>query len=269
MAADIPDFRALVSLDESGEGRFTARSPAYPWGRVYGGQVVAQALAAAAATVSSDHLPHSLHAYFVSGGDADEPIELTVDRLRDGRSFVTRQVCAEQSAGTIMTLVASFKVAEPQKDVQEAVMPVVPGPEELPVSDWGPLLARRDVPVDDARARTWLRVAGELGDDPLIQALALAYASDDIPTDAASRSHPLHFGFNDDMQAYDETFVGASLDHAIWFHRAGRNDRWVLHDFDSRGINDARGLSVGSLFGADGTHLATVAQEILVRERTR
>jgi acyl-CoA thioesterase-2 len=270
MAFDVTDFGALMELESHGPDVFVGIGPAYPWGRVYGGQVVAQALRAALATVDEQHHVHSLHAYFIRGGDSDEPIRYEVDRIRNGRSFLTRRVVARQSVGPILNLSASFQIREDQADVQELKLPPgIPDPEQLAAEDWSQILERRRVPTEGSRATCWLRVAGPLPDDSITQACALAYTSDDIPTEAASSSHPLHDATWDEPGAYGETFVGASLDHAIWFHRPGRHDDWVLHDFAGHGVTGARGLSIGQVFSRDGVHLATIAQEILLRERTR
>ena len=270
MPFDVTDFDSLISLESHGPDVFVGIGPAYPWGRVYGGQVVAQALRAALATVDEQHHVHSLHAYFIRGGDSDEPIRYEVDRIRNGRSFLTRRVVARQSVGPILNLSASFQVQEEQADVQELSMPnSLPQPEDLATDDWGSILERRPLRMDRGRAACWLRVTGPLADDPITQSCALAYTSDDIPTEAASTSHPLAQSFGDSPGAYGETFIGASLDHAIWFHRPGRHDDWTLHDFQSLGVMGARGLSIGQVFSRDGVHLATIAQEILIRERTR
>lgn len=274
MPFEITDFKTLMQLEPQGPDVFVGSGPAYPWGGLYGGQIVAQALRAAYATVDSDYAVHSLHAYFIRRGDSDEPVRFEVDRIRNGRSFVTRRVVARQSIGPILNLSASFQIREDQADVQEAKMAAeTPRPEVVPEKNWGPILSRRMLPEDAAsgaaRARCWLRVEGDLGGDAVLQACALAYASDDIPTEAASKSHPLHERVADNLGSFGETFVGASLDHSIWFHRPGRHDDWVLHDFVSHGVVGARGLAIGQLFGLDGVHLATVAQEILIRERTR
>lgn len=269
MPFDVTDFKTLLTLESHGPDVFVGIGPSYPWGRVYGGQVVAQALRAAYSTVDENHHVHSLHAYFIRGGDYEEPIRFEVDRIRNGRSFTTRRVVARQSMGPILNLSASFQVREEQADVQELDMAAdIPAPESLESDDWGPILQRRAAKTEGSERAVWLRVTGPLEDDPITQACALAYASDDIPTEAASLSHPRNPGMNGD-DAYGETFVGASLDHAIWFHRPGRHDDWVLHDFRGHGVVGARGLAVGQLFARGGTHLATVAQEILVRERTR
>jgi len=270
MSFDGTDCATLIELEPHGPDVFVGIGPAYPWGRVYGGQVVAQALRAASATVDADHRVHSLHAYFIRGGDFDEPIRFEVDRIRNGRSFVTRRVVARQSIGPILNLSASFQTPEDQADVQEGRMPEgLPRPEDLPSSSWSEILERRLIPTEGARSAYWLRVVGPLSPDAITQSCALAYASDDVPTEAASRSHPLQATPTDDPGAYDAAFVGASLDHAIWFHRPGRHDDWILHDFRSHGVVGARGLSIGQLYDRGGVHLATVAQEILIRERTR
>jgi acyl-CoA thioesterase-2 len=267
---DVTDFKTLIDLESHGPDVFVGIGPSYPWGRVYGGQVVAQALRAAFSTVDEDHHVHSLHAYFIRGGDFEEPIRFEVDRIRNGRSFVTRRVVARQSMGPILNLSASFQIREEQVDVQECSMPAaLPQPEDLPAKDWGEILERRAIPTEGARSSYWLRVAGPLADDSITQSCALAYASDDVPTEAASQSHPTHPELSQDPSAYGETFIGASLDHAIWFHRPGRHDDWVLHDFQGHGVVGARGLTIGQLYSREGVHLATVAQEILIRERTR
>ncbi len=270
MPFDVTDFKKLMLLEPHGPDVYVGIGPSYPWGRVYGGQVVAQALQAACATVDGEYRVHSLHSYFIRGGDYEEPIRYEVDRIRNGRSFLTRRVVARQSVGPILNLSASFQKREEQADVQECKMPKnLPQPEDLPEDDWGPILERRSIPSKGAVAACWIRIAGSEAEDEIDRACALAYASDDLPTDAASRSHPLHATLTDDHASYGETFVGASLDHSIWFHRSAPQNEWVLHDFQSHGVVGARGLTIGQIYSRDGLHLATVAQEILIRERTR
>jgi acyl-CoA thioesterase-2 len=270
MPFDVTDFETLMALEPHGPDVYVGIGPSYPWGRVYGGQVVAQALGAACATVDEDHRVHSLHSYFIRGGDFNEPIRFEVDRIRNGRSFITRRVVARQSIGPILNLSASFQIREDQADVQECAIPTgLPEPENLPSDDWSPILERRSVPTDGARAACWIRVAGSAADDEIDRACALAYTSDDIPTEAASKSHPLHAKLTDEPGSYGEVFVGASLDHSIWFHRSAPQNEWVLHDFQSHGVVGARGLTIGQIYSRDGAHLATVAQEVLIRERTR
>ena len=269
MAWDVPDFVTLLALEAHGPDVFVGISPEYPWGRVYGGQVVAQALRAAQSTVDSDHLVHSLHAYFIRGGTSDEPIRYEVDRIRNGRSFVTRRVVARQSDGAILNLSCSFQVHEEQADVQESTLPADVGePGSGVVEDWD-LLGRRIAHRSTGRSAIWLRVRDDLGDDPVMQACALAFTSDDIPTDSVGSTHPRIDEVHEDDIGYGDVFIGASLDHAIWFHRPLPVDEWLLHDHRSHGLANARGLSVGEVFAPSGAHVATVAQEILIRERTR
>jgi acyl-CoA thioesterase-2 len=242
-----------------------ATGPDYPWGRVYGGQVVAQALRAAAATVDGPYRCHSLHAYFIRGGDADEPIRFEVDRLRNGRSFVTRQVVARQSGGAILNLSCSFQVDEDEADVQVGGLPEGierPDP-DAPNDSWGPLIERQWVErPTPGRAQVWLRVVGPLAEEPIVHQCALAYASDDAPMDASVTHHPAYTGAVADYTR----FMTASLDHAIWFHRPVRGDEWHLYDMESEGIRGARGMSHGRVLNLDGVHVASVAQEVLVRD---
>jgi acyl-CoA thioesterase-2 len=270
MVYDVKDFKTLLTLESHGPDVYVGVGPIYPWGRVYGGQVVAQALRAAYSTVPEGYFVHSLHSYFIRGGECEEPIRYEVDRIRNGRSFITRRVVARQSVGPILNLSASFQLREEQADVQECAMPTnYPGPEGLEGSHWTPMEERRAISTEGAHAAAWVRVAGPLSDDPITQACALAYASDDIPTDAASKSHPRHPDRTEDPKDWGEIFIGASLDHTIWFHRPGRNDEWALHDFEGHGVVGGRGLTVGQIYTQGGIHMATVAQEILIRERTR
>ena len=270
MTFEVNDFKSLMTLESHGPDVFVGVGPVYPWGRVYGGQVVAQALRAAYLTVPEGHFVHSLHSYFIRGGDCREPIRYEVDRIRNGRSFLTRRVVARQAVGPILNLSASFQIREEQANVQEFEMPTdLPAPEELEGENWSQMQERRTIPTQGARAAAWVRIAEPLADDPITQACALAYLSDDIPTEAASKSHPLHPTLTQDPGSWGETFIGASLDHTIWFHRTGRNEDWTLHDFQGHGVVGGRGLTVGQIFTRSGIHMATVAQEILIRERTR
>jgi acyl-CoA thioesterase-2 len=266
MDADVTSLHQLLELEPHGPDTYVGISATYPWGRVYGGQVVAQALRAATLTVDPAYRPHSLHAYFIRGGDSDETIRFEVDRIRNGRSFVTRRVVARQSFGAILNLSASFQVDEAEADVQ-TLPPAsdVSGPAGIePDEMWIGFLERRwiESPADIGRSTAWLKVLddlGDLGDDPSLHACALAYTSDDIPTDAVYRAHPDH-------RAGDEgQFMGASLDHAMWFHRPAPADEWQLHDFTCHGLSGGRGLTIGQVHAPDGRHVATVAQQVLVR----
>jgi len=257
------DFATMMALEPHGPDTFIATGPQYPWGGLYGGQIVAQSLRAAALTVEPQFAVHSLHAYFIRAGDAAEPIRLEVDRIRNGSSFVTRRVVARQSIGAILNMAASFQVPEEAAEVQTEAIPAVPGPEDLVSENWSNLIERRFLPDDigPGRVGAWMRLAEDIGDDPVLNACALAYLSDDMPTDAVVARHP----DRRPRGTSERTFWNASLDHAIWFYRPVRSHDWHLHDFSCRGLVNARGLSSGSVFDRAGRHVATVSQEVLIR----
>lgn len=260
-------FLEMMRLEPHGPDTFVATGPSYPWGGLYGGQIVAQALRAAAATVEPHFRVHSLHAYFIRLGDASEPIRLEVDRIRNGRSFVTRRVVARQSGGAILNLSASFHVGEDWVDVQTERMPEAPAPEALRHDPWSPLMDRCLLPEtgQPGRVTAWMRLVEDLGEDPILQSCALAYLSDDLPTDAVVSAHPER----PPRGTHPGPFWSASLDHAIWFHRPLRADRWHLQDFTCRGLIGTRGLAIGSVFDAEGRQIATVSQEVLIRPRRK
>jgi acyl-CoA thioesterase-2 len=261
------DFATMMQLDPHGTDVYIGVGPHYPWGGLYGGQIVAQGLRAAAATVEPQFRVHSLHAYFIRRGAHDEPIRYEVDRTRNGRSFVTRQVVARQAVGAILTMSLSFQADEAGHDVQIAALPDIPPPDELQGSSWSPMFERRFATprgAQEGRGIGWLRMCDSVGDDPLLQACALAYLSDDLPTDAVVALHPERPqpGAAD---AFEMNFMSASLDHAIWFHRPPVADEWHVHDFASHGYLSSRGLAIGHVLTAEGTHVATIAQEVLLR----
>lgn len=255
-------MRTLLRLEPHGPDTFVGTGPRYPWGGLFGGQIVAQALRAAALTVEPQFRPHSMHAYFIRRGDTTEPIRFEVDRLRNGKSFCTRAVVARQSTGAILNMSASFQVGEEAVDLQAAVRRDVPGPDGLAVDTWDPpLFERRTVPLAGrGEAAAWLRSAGDLGDDPVAHACALAFMTDDMPTDSVRMLHP-------DAGSDWGAWFGTSLDHAVWFHRPIDATAWHLHDFRCESLINGRGLSRGRVFALDGTHLATVTQEVLLRKR--
>ncbi|WP_018681075.1 acyl-CoA thioesterase II [Actinokineospora enzanensis] len=250
--------------------------------RVFGGQVAGQALVAAGRTVPPERGVHSLHAYFIRGGDPSIPIVYEVDRIRDGRSFTTRRVVAVQRGKAIFSLSASFQVVE--SGIEHAdVMPDVPDPESLPThseripprlreqfGEWAdrirpidiryvsepPWLSRESGPRD-ARNQVWMRADGKLADDPLLHVCVLAYASDMTLLDSVLARHGVYWG--------TDRVMGASLDHAMWFHRPFRADEWVLYDCASPSASGGRGLATGRFFARDGGLVATVVQEGLLR----
>ena len=285
------DLVALLDLEPVGVDRYLGRTPDMGWARVYGGQVVAQALVAASRTVA-DRAPHSLHAYFLLAGDPAEPILFEVERVRDGRSFSTRRVTANQRGEPIFVLAASFQVAEDGLEHQ-AEAPDAPPPEELvdpeaalaliaeparkslqalfdrvrPI-EFRPMDLRRYAPLRPGETRAakqsvWIRIGGPLPDDPAIHTAALAYLSDMTLLDTALVAH----GY----AIFDGRHQVASLDHALWQHRPCRADDWLLYAQDSPSAGGARALTRGALFRRDGALVASVAQEGLIRpiRRTR
>jgi acyl-CoA thioesterase-2 len=286
-AAELVELLDLETLDTD---LFRGRSPDTDRQRVFGGQVAAQALIAGIRTVDDGLDVHSLHAYFLRPGDTTIPIIYASERIRDGRSFETRRVVARQHGHPIFYLTANFQRPEPGFDHQDA-MPEVPGPDEGLTFAQIAALRRPDDPTaadfakewealdtrylgnsaypghtllaEDtdrpARAQLWVRVNGELGDDPVLHTAAFTYASDLTLLGASLVPHDVEIGSPDLMPA--------SLDHTIWFHRPFRADRWWLYDQWSPSASGARGLSLARVFTEDGTLVATVAQEGLIRRR--
>lgn len=261
----------LFNLASHGSDVYVGEGLSYPWGGLYGGHIVAQALRAAANTVEGELLPHSLRAYFIRRGDNQEPVRYEVDRIRNGRSFATRRVVARQSVGAILNLEASFQGFEESADIQTVPFPA--GMELAAATagtSWSELFDRRMLPDSvlaaapgsgAGRVGVWMKVTSDLGDDQFLQRCALAYLSDDLPTDAVIRCHPEAKKLHDGGQFP----FNASLDHTIWFHRPLRADRWHLHDMSCHNFVGGRGLAIGHIFSEEGVHVATLAQEVLMR----
>ncbi|MFC7345061.1 acyl-CoA thioesterase II [Saccharopolyspora griseoalba] len=270
---------ALLDLERIEENIFRGVSPATSSVRVFGGQVAGQSLVAAGRTVPAERRVHSLHAYFIRPGDPSIPIVYEVDRTRDGRSFTTRRVVATQRGKTIFSLSASFQVDEDGIDHADD-MPDVPDPETLPTftERAGDLLEGLGMtqprPIDvryvteppwesretgprAARNQVWMRADGALPDDDLLHVCIAAFASDMTLLDAPLARHGVYWGLDD--------VVGASLDHAMWFHRRFRADDWLLYDCASPSASGGRGLATGRFFSRDGQLVATVVQEGLLR----
>jgi acyl-CoA thioesterase II len=264
---------ALLDLESIEKDIFRGRhlGDQNPNGHVFGGQVAAQALMAAGRTVDTERAVHSLHAYFIRAGDASVPIVFTVDRIRDGRSFTTRRVVAIQHGHAIFALEASFQLDQPGVDFQ-ATMPDSPAPETLlavtgPIapgeqSDFEaglPFEILRVPPADPPPARRtnlqWLRATGRLPDDPLTQACAFTYASDLFPGSAIVETLGIDYT---DLRM-------ASLDHAVWFHRPGRADDWLLVESESMSASGSRASVTGRVFARDGVQVATIVQELMIR----
>lgn len=280
---DILDLQRLEFTSASSETDFFIGHSQYkPDGRVYGGQVLAQCVIAAAATLPSDRLIHSLHGYFLRAGDVSEPIEFGVERLRDGRSFSARRVHAYQKGAPILSLSASFQDEQPGLDHAELMPTGLPAPEDCPelldyigdedsavVTDWlrkRPFEVRPVEPslhtsgVSDpsiTEQHSWFRASAPFGDDPVLNAAALAYASDFNLLEPVLRHHRLTWR--------SPGLRVASLDHAMWWHRRVKVDEWMLYVQESPAAQGGRGLGYGRIFSQDGTLLATVAQEGMVR----
>jgi acyl-CoA thioesterase-2 len=281
------DFPQLFDLEPAGEERWIGHSLDNGWPRVFGGQVVAQALSAAQRTVE-DRAVHSLHAYFILGGDPHQPIQYDVERVRDGRSFTTRRVVASQRREAIFIMSASFHTDEEGLN-HEMTAPERPEPEETPdprtfialageaalrqyeafISRIAPIEVRpldlkRYLPLQPGEARParqmqWIRIGADLPDDPAFHAVGLAYLSDLtlLDTTLARHGHSIAGG----------KFQLASLDHALWFHRPAKVDDWLLYVQDSPSAQGGRGLSRGMLYDRAGHLVASVAQEGLIRPK--
>ncbi|MEC8922989.1 MAG: acyl-CoA thioesterase domain-containing protein [Actinomycetota bacterium] len=267
------DPKQILRLEPHGADAFVGESPAYEWGRIYGGLVIAQALRAAMFTVDIEgHSVHSLHAYFILGGDPNEPVRYEVDRLRNGRSFSTRRVVARQSGGAILNLSCSFQREEDGPDVSTSIFPVdVKRPEESEPIEWGIGLDARleHESTHPARHRVWARFSDTIGDSQDDHYAALAYLSDTNAMDAVVSAHPAQSLLDDksDELNWEEMYMAASLDHAVWFHRAVRADEWLLFDLSPHQLKGTRGLATGDVFTEGGELVATVAQQGLVRLR--
>lgn len=275
---------SILDLERLERNLFRGRSPDVGWQRVFGGQVLGQALYAACKTVE-DRRPHSLHAYFLLPGDPATPIVYEVDRLRDGRSFTTRRVLAIQKGEAIFAMSASFHAEEPGYDHQ-LPMPDVPMPETLPdrqemlrsvlphMPDAVRAYYQRERPIEirpvemqryasrekmEPRFNVWIRATSALPDDPSVHAAVLAYASDLMLLDSSLVAHG--------TTVFDRKIQGASLDHALWFHRPFRADDWLLYAQESPSTSGARGFSRGLVYDRAGVLVASVAQEGLIRPR--
>lgn len=284
MSRAVKDLLTILDLEPLEHNLFRGVSPKDGWQRVYGGQVIGQALVAAARTVEG-RFAHSLHCYFMRPGDPKVPIIYEVDRIRDGRSFTTRRVVAIQHGAAIFSMSVSFHVEEAGFEHQDE-MPQVPDPDALPseaeltrqfvdrLPDYIRTYWEKDRPIEmrpvdvtrfiergrrPPRQYVWMRANGTLPDDLAMHQCALAYASDFTLLDTALIAH--------DRIVFDPTLMLASLDHALWFHRPFRADEWLLYAQDSPAAFGGRGFCRGSVFTRDGVLVASVAQEGIMRER--
>ncbi len=284
-SAALADLLSVLDLEPLEQNLFRGRSPDAGWQRVYGGQVLGQALVAAVRTVEPERVAHSLHAYFLLPGDPAVPIIYEVERIRDGGSFTTRRVKGIQHGRAMFAMSASFQKAEASYEHQ-STMPKVPMPEDLPTeaelrdrmlkllpdnmkSYWERERPIEMRPVDVRRyldrekrepiQHVWIKANGTLPDALALHQCVLAYASDFTLLDTALIAHGKLL-FDHDIQL-------ASLDHAMWLHRPFRADQWLLYAQDSPSAHGARGFCRGSIYTRDGILVASVTQEGLVRKR--
>ena len=288
MSSSIQGLLDIFNLEELELNLFRGQSPRTGLQRVFGGQVIGQALTAAQRTVESGRLVHSLHCYFILGGDPEIPILYEVERTRDGSSFTTRSVVAIQHGRPIFSLMASFQKEEVGLDHQITMPEGVPTPEELPErlelieaikhhmpdtlrAFWQKqtLVDVRPTGIEHYTTRdklppvqhVWMRITEKLPDDRALNAAILAYLSDMTLLDASTYAHG--------KTLFDADIQSASLDHAMWFHRPFNLNEWLLYTQDSPSSQGSRGLSRGSIYTIDGLLVASVAQEGLVRLRTK
>ncbi|MGW1345678.1 acyl-CoA thioesterase [Kribbella sp. NPDC002412] len=271
MPESLEDLVELLDLEKIDVDLFRGRQPQTSMQRVFGGQVLGQALAAASRTVEPERIVHSLHGYFLRGGDTSVPIIYRPEPTRDGGSFSSRRVVASQNGKPIFYMSASFQRPESGLDHQDPVPDDLVAPDEAPTlaavlearsgrkaADWDREWAALDVRLAGVTGRQfWIRAAGKLPDDPALHACVLAYASDLTLLGASLLPHNIVIG--------DRRIQPASLDHALWFHRPFRADEWLLYDQASPSASGARGFATGRLFTEDGHLVASVAQEGLIR----
>ena len=231
---------------------------------LYGGQLVAQALRAAMATSTGGLEAHSLHAHFLAAGAGDRPVRYRVERTRDGGSFATRRVVADQGDERIFLLTASFHRPESGEEHQTALADWAGRPDELPKGRYSSReIDSRDVPEvftdtrGGPRRGQWSRVRGELPADPDLHRVAIAWISDQGSTRAARQPHADHPGV--------EQRMSVSLDHSVWFHRHARADEWLFTELKAVSTSAARGLAIGTIHDMDGRLVASVAQEVVLR----
>ncbi|WP_136043863.1 MULTISPECIES: acyl-CoA thioesterase [unclassified Microbacterium] len=262
------------------EDIFTGSSHPMPSGRIYGGQVLAQALLAAERTLPEDRAVHSMHGYFLRPGDASQGITIAVDRIHDGRSFSTRRTQAYQNGVPIFSMIASFQDADPGVEHAQPMPAGIPDPDDLTPDEervhglpegTTRMLSERaaDVrhvdspmylPSDDAhvpRQAVWMRLRAPLPDDQRLHRAALAYLSDMTIQESILRAHGVYWAL--------PGLKVASLDHAMWWHRPARVDEWLLYVQESPNARGGRGLATGRIYTRDGALVASVAQEIMIR----
>lgn len=278
----VASLLSVLDLRDAGarttEDIFTGVSQAMPTGRVYGGQVLAQTIVAASRTLPAERTVHSMHGYFLRPGDPSDGITFSVDRIHDGRSFSTRRTQAFQSGVPIFSMIASFQDEDPGLEHFEPMPEGIPQPEDAPSLEVETLhpISRRILsqsPVDVRhvtsplyasvegphvpRQAVWMKLRRPVGDDPAVHRAALAYLSDLTIQESIMRAHGVAWNA--------PGLKVASLDHAMWWHRPGRVDEWLLYVQESPNARGGRGLATGRIYTRGGALVASVAQEVMVR----
>ncbi len=294
--ADYPDPETLtaqlvelLTVEQTGPDTYRGRPQIDGIGRVFGGQVIAQGLQAAQASITDGKQAHSLHAYFLRGGEEGPPIDYTIARDFDGRSFANRRAVASQHGTPILNLTASFQTPEEGLEHENMPFPDVAEPETLKsdqqlrreifadkldrMSESQRHFMLRPRPIEmrpveglhwlntkprEPTSQTWIKTVGKLPDDPALHRAVIAYASDYTLLGTAAIAHGLSWMRNE--------LLGASLDHAVWFHREARADEWLLYDTDSPWSGNGRGYNRGRIFNRAGDLVASVAQEGMMRK---
>ena len=286
MNQELSDLLDLLDLEAIEVNIFRGTSPSEGWQRVYGGQVIGQALVAASRTVEdTTRTAHSLHGYFLRPGDTTVPILYSVDRIRDGKSFTTRRVVAIQHGEAIFSMSVSFQVLESglehhsdkpdvpppesclsQQELREKYATSIPQHMTKQVNQAQPIEMRYVEPINEFDPdphppfqHVWIKTVDEMPEDVRLNQCLLAYASDMTLLDTSYRPHGLG--------SRAKNFQVASLDHAMWFHKSFRTDKWMLYQQDSPFSGGARGFTRGTIFGTNGDLIASVAQEGLIRLR--
>ncbi|TLU64556.1 acyl-CoA thioesterase II [Thalassotalea litorea] len=284
MSTVLTELLGLLSLEKLDTNLFLGQSQDLGFKAVFGGQVIGQALSAAKQTLSDERNLHSFHCYFLRPGDATKPISYLVDITRDGKSFSTRRVQAMQNGKIIYNMMASFQIEEQGFEHQD-IMPSVAQPEALkslhelqlkykphiPEHLHSTIFAERPIEfrpvkeydwlnpqISEARNQVWMRAKGDLGDDPRIHRYVLGYASDYNFLPTAVHPHGKNI--------WSKDFQIATIDHAMWFHRAFRFDDWLLYDIDSPSASGGRGLVRGKIFDRQGRLVASSIQEGVIRQ---
>ena len=282
----LDNLERALQLERRGDNRFRAYNEPSRFGRVFGGQLLAQAMHAGSATVS-DHEPHSLHAYFVRSGDPDIPLDIVVERVRDGRSMATRHVDVMQEGRSILTAIASYHTNPAEPELAQPPLNVPP-PDEVPLlqhwvqhvpsemRDRAQTWIEVPPPVEMRIAEPptfmgglqstgprshWMRLPRDIGDRPSIHSAMLSYASDYLLLDMASRSHPEKVDY--------ASYTAMSLDHSLWLHRPVRFDEWHLYTQETASVSGHRALIRGLIHNKSGHLVASTSQEVLVRPTTK